>query len=79
MDLPDCESAANSIVLIVFYPNNKVPLWRMEEINSNIAWKPLRLFSITPNDAGIPLQNRWIEKEGKKGSQKRENNQRKGV
>lgn len=70
-----CESVAKSIVLIVFYPNNMVPLWCTEEINSHIAGKPPRLFSITHNDAGIPLQNRWIEKQGKKGSHGRQNNQ----
>lgn len=70
---------AKSIVLIAFYSNNMVPPWCMQEINSHIAGKPLQLFSITHNDAGIPLQNRWIEKQGEKGSQGRENNQRKGV
>lgn len=72
-----CESVAKSIVLIVFYPNNMVPLWCMDEINSRILGKPPQLFSITHNDAGIPLQNRWIEKHGKKRSQERENYHRK--
>lgn len=61
-----CESAAKSIVLLVFYPNNMVPLWCTEQINSHITGKPPRLFSITHNDEGIPLQNRWTEKWGKK-------------
>ena len=74
-----CESVAKSIVLIVFYSNNMVPLWCTEEINSHIAGKPPQLFSITHNDARIPLQNRWIEKQGKKQSQGRVNNQRKKV
>lgn len=74
-----CESVANSIVLMVFYSNNMLPLWCTEEINSHITGKPPQMFSITPNDAGIPLQNSWIEKHRRKASQWRENNQRKGV
>lgn len=74
-----CESVAKSIVLIVFYPNNMLPLCCTGEINSLIAGKPQQLFCITYNDARIPLQNRWVEKHGKKGGQGRENSHRKGV
>lgn len=49
-----------------------IPLWCTEDINSHIAEKPLRLFSITHNDAGIPLQNRRTEDQGKRGSEERE-------
>lgn len=71
----NCESVAKSIVLII--SNDIVPLWCTKEINSCIAGKPPQMFSITHNDAEIPLQNKWIEKLGKKEIQGRENYQSK--